>query len=159
MHSAVYTNNHAAVDVLLNRGADVKAESLNKETPIRLCAAEAALVNKAARRRRNTDEEKASLNYAQMIMEMLIERGAYLKRTDRLLEQGLPEHLKRRNDDNEQRAVNKAAGLGELTDEEVKRAQAVLELRRQKEEDERRKKERALLEEQLRQDKEKIKQL
>ena len=63
------------------------------------------------------------------------------------------------DDDNEQRAVNKAAGLGELTDEEVKRAQAVLELRRQKEEDERRKKERALLEEQLRQDKEKIKQL
>ena len=159
LHSAVYTNNHTAVEVLLNRGADVKAESLNKETPIRLCAAEAALVNKAARRRRNTDEEKASLNYAQMIMEMLIERGAYLKRTDRLLEQGLPEHLKRRNDDNEQRAVNKAAGLGELTDEEVKRAQAVLELRRQKEEDERRKKERALLEEQLRQDKEKIKQL
>lgn len=40
-------------------------------------------------------------------MELLIEKGAYLKKTDRLLEQGIPDHLRRRNVENEMRAVNK----------------------------------------------------
>jgi hypothetical protein len=40
-------------------------------------------------------------------MEMLIEKGAYIKKTDRLLELGIPEHLRRRNAENEMRAVNK----------------------------------------------------
>jgi len=42
-------------------------------------------------------------------MELLVERGAYIKKTDRLLELGIPEHLRRKNTENEMRAVNKVS--------------------------------------------------
>jgi hypothetical protein len=42
-------------------------------------------------------------------MELLVEKGAYIKKTDRLLELGIPEHLRRKNTENEMRAVNKVS--------------------------------------------------
>jgi len=159
LHNAVYAHNESTVEFLLNRGADPRAESSNKQTPIRSCAAEESRIKKAGLLRRNTEEERMVSSNIQVIMELLIEKGAYIKKTDKLLEHGIPEHLRRRNAENEMRALNKvpifvrvaplikcprsllfctadvvlsrlridqAAGLGELTDEEVKRAQVCL---------------------------------
>ena len=67
----------------------------------------------------------------QVIMEMLIEKGAYVRKTDRLLQKGIPtletfDHLRRKNADNEMRAINKVGSSHTHTYDTQTRATIIL---------------------------------
>jgi hypothetical protein len=64
-------------------------------------------------------------------MEMLIEKGAYVSKTDRLLQKGIPtletfDHLRRKNADNEMRAINKVGSSHTHTYDTPTRATIIL---------------------------------